>query len=277
MRETEMLKLALEDSDAATRAEVLALYATAEFTAEFCAFYASPEALQSAVNSVQTFECKAGPPLTWAQRARSGGSVTGGVIYCRAPVDADEFTLLMECLAAGATQVWSEWLGAEATPTQNHPPDASPPDSHIPTSRVKVGVCEQCGRDLRVKKAGIHKQMTLTCKCGAMNLITVSDAVMADIPVRTKPARHYTLVFDEPGGTVVGTWIPFVMNPLGLTDWLLSAYRDQKLAEDKWRLIPAVETGQYRCVENKYDDSGGFFVMFGGAPAPGEPGGGPVA
>ena len=144
-------------------------------------------------------------------------------------------------------------------------------------SKVKIGQCQQCGRDLRVKSAGIRKQMMLTCKCGATSTITVSDDIMAHVPVKTKPTRHYTLVFEKPGGVVVGTWVPFVMNQLGLTDWLLSAYRDNKLPQDRWRLIPAVESGQYRVVENKYDDTGGFFVMFGGAPAPGEPGGGPVA
>jgi ssDNA-binding Zn-finger/Zn-ribbon topoisomerase 1 len=40
-------------------------------------------------------------------------------------------------------------------------------------TRVVVGQCDACGKDLRVKKTGVRPKMTLTCKCGVVTEIGV--------------------------------------------------------------------------------------------------------
>jgi hypothetical protein len=45
-------------------------------------------------------------------------------------------------------------------------------------TRVVVGTCEHCGRELRVVDHGVRESMHLTCRCGARNLIRPSPELV---------------------------------------------------------------------------------------------------
>jgi hypothetical protein len=45
-------------------------------------------------------------------------------------------------------------------------------------SIMSIGVCEACGKSLRMKPQGLRKNLRMTCKCGHLNLITIEDAIL---------------------------------------------------------------------------------------------------
>ena len=49
------------------------------------------------------------------------------------------------------------------------------------SSKVKIGNCQQCSRELRVKGRGIKPKMNITCKCGSVNSIDVPNEVLRNI------------------------------------------------------------------------------------------------
>lgn len=139
------------------------------------------------------------------------------------------------------------------------------------TSRIKVGVCEKCGRELRVKTTGIQKLMKLTCKCGVINSIAVSDEILSFVPKKAKltpkSRGHYSFVYDS-SEKVVGIWVADLMlanDPLMLT-MLLLKHKVKEFVE----LAAMIQNRQYRVLENRYDEKKGHFLMFGNAPVPGE-------
>ena len=87
--------------------------------------------------------------------------------------------------------------------------------------RVKVGSCEKCGRDLRVKPWGVRPEMHLTCKCGHMNTVRNKAAARKraaearrheedTLYILRRLCRAYaendteTIAWLEPGATKIG-------------------------------------------------------------------------
>ncbi len=51
--------------------------------------------------------------------------------------------------------------------------DSTPTDQ---ATRVPVGTCESCGRQLKVKQHAIKRQMHLTCRCGTVTVLTADES-----------------------------------------------------------------------------------------------------
>lgn len=77
--------------------------------------------------------------------------------------------------------------------------------------RILVGSCQKCAREIRVKPAGLAREMRLTCKCGAANTVHVPDEILlkhgrirpahTHDPYREKNTSIYTLL-GHPDATV---------------------------------------------------------------------------
>lgn len=81
--------------------------------------------------------------------------------------DREVVTVLREARGAGgdARKLAKEVLGTLDPKLLSGTP--SPPSQ----SKVVVGKCRSCDRDLRVKASGVRPSMRLTCKCGKVNLV----------------------------------------------------------------------------------------------------------
>ncbi len=79
---------------------------------------------------------------------------------------------------------------------------------------------------------------------------------------------EYAFVRDT-SGNLMGIWL---INSKMVDDQNLLEALFAKHDALNIKVITALDNKLYRIVKNIYDDKGGFFLMFGNAPAPGETG-----